>query len=397
MYVMYDGNMKVPAKIWSEKGTIEEEALQQIRNASSLPFAFHHAAMMPDGHCGYGAPIGGVLATKGVVVPNFVGLDIGCGMCAVKTPWHYTEFNAEFFPKIREKIQEAIPVGFAHRGSPIDDLRMPVPGDYGAAPNNVIMMEYASAKLQLGTLGGSNHFLELQKDDSGYLWIMIHSGSRNLGKKVAEYYDKRAKYHNEKWHSAVPRAWDLAFLPIDTDDAKMYLREMNYCVAFALVNRMAMMEITCGLMEDMIRYKKVDRAGIINIAHNYASWESHFGENVIVHRKGATLARQGTIGIIPGSMGTASYIVEGLGNPQSFMSCSHGAGRKMGRSQAKKNLNLEAEMKILDDQGIIHGMKTVEDLDEAAGSYKDVEKVMANQMDLVKVVTKLRPVMVVKG
>jgi tRNA-splicing ligase RtcB len=395
MHVIYDGEMKVPAKIWSGEGTIEEGALQQIRNAGSLPFAFHHVAMMPDGHYGYGAPIGGVLATKGAVVPNFVGLDVGCGLCAVKTPWSIGDID---LIKLQARIREDIPVGFSHRvSSYAAGAFMPKPSDYDAAPNNVIMMEYESSKLQLGSLGSGNHFLEIQKDDSGYLWIMIHSGSRNLGKKVADYYDKRAKYHNAKWHSAVPKAWDLAFLPIDTDDAKMYLREMNYCVAFALANRLAMMEITCSLMEDIVRYKKVDRTGIINIAHNYAKFENHFGENVIVHRKGATLAREGTIGIIPGSMGTASYIVEGLGNPQSFMSCSHGAGRKMGRSQAKKNLNLEAEMKILDDQGIVHGMKTVEDLDEASGSYKDIDSVMVNQMDLVKVVTKLRPLMVVKG
>jgi tRNA-splicing ligase RtcB len=384
---------QLPIKLWVTD--LEEGALQQAKNLANLPFAFKHVALMADSHVGFGMPIGGVLAAQGAVIPSAVGSDVGCGVCTVKTPWSVGDID---LTKLQAKIREDIPVGHNWRKSPYAGGEyIPKPSDYDAAPNNVIMMEYESAKLQIGSLGQNNHFLELQKDDNDQIWIMIHSGSRNLGKKVADYYDKRAKYHNAKWHSGVPKAWDLAFLPIDTDDAKMYLREMNYCVAFALANRLAMMEITCGLMEDMIRYKKVDRTGIINIAHNYAAWENHFGENVIVHRKGATLAREGTIGIIPGSMGTASYIVEGLGNPQSFMSCSHGAGRKMGRSQAKKNLNLEAEMKILDDQGIVHGMKTVEDLDEASGSYKDIDSVMVNQMDLVKVVTKLRPLMVVKG
>ena len=223
---------------------------------------------------------------------------------------------------------------------------------------------------------------------------MIHSGSRNLGKQVADFYNKAAVFYNEKWHSKVPKEYQLAFLPIEEDAAKRYMAEMQYCVDFALSNREHMLSAIKGIITQVTGATYYEA---INIAHNYAAWENHFGQNVLVHRKGATRARSNEVGIIPGSQGTSSYIVRGLGNQDSFMSCSHGAGRRMGRKDATRRLNLDEEIKRLDDQGIIHGIRNVADLDEAAGAYKDIDVVMENQKELVETVTKLRPLAVIKG
>jgi len=224
---------------------------------------------------------------------------------------------------------------------------------------------------------------------------MIHSGSRNLGKQVAEYYNKIARNLNSRWHSSVPDNWELAYLPDDSIAGKQYLTEMKYCVNFALANRRLMMNRIINIFSKLPGVIKFEE--MINVAHNYASLENHFGENVWVHRKGATLAKEDTIGIIPGSQGTKSYIVKGKGNPDSFMSCSHGSGRMMSRSKAKEMLDLETEKKILDDQGIIHGIRTVKDLDEAPGAYKNIEEVMKNQEDLVEILVELTPIAVIKG
>ncbi len=394
MYVLKEDEMKVPSKIWAEKGSIDENALEQIKNASSLPFAFHHTALMPDGHLGYGAPIGGILATKGVIVPNFVGVDIGCGMCAVKTS--LTEISTDTLKKIMGEIRKVVPLGFNKHKETQDEKLMPE-----KKTAIIIAEEYNNALKSLGTLGGGNHFIEIQKGSDGHIWIMIHSGSRNLGFKVANHYNKLAVSLNEKWHSSVPKSWELAFLPMDSEEGQSYLKEMNYCVEFALANRKLMMERICEIFNKEFPNLKFmsdstnSSESMINIAHNYASLENHFGQNVFVHRKGATKATEGLVGIIPGSQGTKSYIVEGLGNRESFISCSHGAGRKMGRKQAKQRLNLEEELKKM--EGIIHGIRGVGDLDEAPGSYKDIQEVMENQKDLVKVIVELKPLAVIKS
>ena len=227
---------------------------------------------------------------------------------------------------------------------------------------------------------------------------MIHSGSRNLGKQVADHYNKIAKLNNEKWFSSIPKEDDLAFLPADSLMGENYIREMNYCVEFALANRKLMMKRIMQIFADTEKeYCDIKFEPIINIAHNYASLENHFGQNVWVHRKGATKATKGLVGIIPGSQGTASYIVEGLGNKESFMSCSHGAGRRMSRSQARRELNLKEEIAKMNKKGIIHGLRNQGDLDEASSAYKDVEVVMKNQADLVKILVKLLPLAVIKG
>jgi tRNA-splicing ligase RtcB len=262
----------------------------------------------------------------------------------------------------------------------------------------IVGQQYDRALYQIGTLGSGNHFLEIQVSLSdNRIWIMIHSGSRNLGKQVADEYNKIAVALNKKWHTSVNPKWELAFLPLDTPEAKAYVEEMQYCVDFALANRKLMMERVLQAFEHEMKTKEVADGNMINIAHNYARMESHFGKNVLVHRKGATSARKGEVGIIPGSQGTKSYIVMGLGNEESFQSCSHGAGRKMGRKDAQRRLDLEIEKKKLDEQGIIHGIKSVEDLDEAAGAYKDIDVVMENQNDLVSILHELSPLAVVKG
>ncbi|PIE31201.1 RNA-splicing ligase RtcB, partial [candidate division KSB3 bacterium] len=375
------GTEKKPIKMWLDD--IDDNALAQARNLANLPFTFKHVAIMPDAHCGYGMPIGGVLATKGAVIPNAVGVDIGCGMCAVKTS--LTELSKDQLKKImgspneKRGIRGLVPVGFKHHNQAQDKSLMPDRTRVDTIDKGKVKDLYQSALKQLGTLGGGNHFLEIQQGSDGHVWIMIHSGSRNLGLKVAEHYNRLAVKLNERWQTSVPKKWDLAFLPIETDEAKNYMAEMQFCVDFALANRKLMMTRVQQAIEEVTA--DVSFEAPINIAHNYAAFEHHFGENVIVHRKGATKASEGEKGIIPGSQGTCSYIVVGKGDPESFHSCSHGAGRVLGRKQAQRQLSLETEKKRLDDLGVVHGLRSVKDLDEAAGAYKDIDVVMANQQD----------------
>ena len=373
---------------------IEENAYRQIANLASLPFVYHHIALMPDCHAGMGMPIGGVLPTKDVVIPNAVGVDIGCGMRAVKTNVRAAMIEEEFLRKIIMRgIRERIPLGMDHHEELQDEKYLPEGFDIDKM--QVVKNHYVSIHRQVGTLGGGNHFIELQKDQDGWLWIMIHSGSRNLGKQVGDYYNKQAKWFNELYYSRVEPDIQLPFLPLKTPEFNNYWREMEYCIAFAKCNRKLMMERIEEVIFDALPDVEFEPA--IDIAHNYAAWENHFGHNCIVHRKGAVRAREGETGIIPGSMGTSSYIVEGLGNPDSFMSSSHGAGRAMSRTQAINTLCLDDEIKKMDAKGIVHGLRNQRDLDEAASAYKDIDKVIALEADLVKIKTKLEPIAVIKG
>ena len=404
MYILKEQEMKAPLKVFSEEESIEPQCIEQMKNVCSLPFIHKHVSLMPDAHFGFGASIGAVVPLKGVVIPSLVGVDIGCGMCAVKT--NLTDITTEQLKAIlggskenKGGIRGNIPVGFNHHKKAQDERLMPdvERNDIGGERIYPIIdcYEYDKALKLLGTLGGGNHFIEIQKGSDGHIWIMIHSGSRSLGFKVAEHYNKLAKELNKKWHVNVDEKDDLAFLPVDSEEGQAYIREMNYCVEYALANRKLMMEKVVDCFRNVIGLMGVKP--MINIAHNYASIENHFGKNVWVHRKGATSAREGEVGIIPGSQGTKSYIVKGLGNPESFMSCSHGAGRTMSRTKAQKELCLEDEMKMLDDQGILHGIRGKKDLDEAPSAYKDITKVMENQKDLVEVLVELTPLAVVKG
>ncbi len=378
---------RIPIKLWLED--LEPGALAQARNLANLPFAFKHIPIMPDSHQGYGMPIGSILATKGVVVPNAVGVDIGCGMCALRTG--LTEIEPETLKKAMGIARTLIPLGFSWHEEMQDESWMPPLTD----ELTIVNRGYVRARKQVGSLGGGNHFIEVQQGSDGHVWIMIHSGSRNLGHSVAEYYNLAAKKLNERYFSSVASNVDMAFLPLETDEAKDYLKEMNYCIEFALANRKVMMHRMVEALHAAAGDFEVGE--IINKSHNFAAWEKHFEEKVLVHRKGATSAFEGELGMIPGSQGTASYIVRGLGNPQSFMSCSHGAGRKMGRKQATRELNLEEQIALLDAQGVIHGMRNKKDLDEAVGAYKDIAVVMENQQDLAEIVVELRPLGVLKG
>ena len=319
----------VPVKLWVDQ--LDAHAWEEVNNLTTLPFLFHHLALMPDAHGGKGMPIGGVLATKGVVIPNAVGVDIGCGMCAVKTNLLVEEIPQDVLRKeIMRGIRKQIPLGREHHKAAQDEQYMPT--GFDTEKMTVVNRQLVSARKQIGTLGGGNHFIELQRCNDGYLWIMQHSGSRNLGKMVGDYYNQMAETLNTRWYSSVKPDIKLAFLPLRAPEFKQYWAEMEYCVAFALANRKLMMERIEEIIAEALPNATFEP--MINIAHNYAAWEEHFGENVIVHRKGAVHAGIGEIGIIPGSQGTHSYIVEGLGNPESFLSSSHGAGRAMSRSEA---------------------------------------------------------------
>lgn len=363
----------------------EHGAIEQAKNLANLPFIHKHVCLMPDTHQGYGMPIGGVIATKGVVIPNAVGVDIGCGMCAVRTS--LTEINTSDLKCIVGGIRSKVPTGFSKH------KEWQEWAGWLNAPTSCLQ-HIENARLQVGTLGGGNHFIEIQKGSDGYVWIMIHSGSRNLGKQVADYYHKEAKRLCNMWNVDLPND-ELAYLPVDSEAGEEYLKAMNFALSFALDNRMHMIEACKKEFSKL--FPDCSFNEVINIHHNYASLESHFGENVWVHRKGATSAKQGELGIIPGSQGTFSYIVKGKGNLESFMSCSHGAGRKMSRKKAQENLSLEEETKLLDDKGIIHAIRGEKDLDEAPGAYKDIDVVMKEQADLVDIVVKLTPLAVIKG
>ena len=381
-----------PVKIWTND--VEETAMRQIENLTTLPFLHHHLAIMPDVHAGMGMPIGGVLACDGAVIPNAVGVDIGCGMCAVKTNWKMEDLPAHVIRKeIMKGIRARIPLGMDHHKEAQDAKYLPQGHDIDKM--EIVKRRQHSILHEVGTLGGGNHFIELQKDEEGNLWIMIHSGSRNLGKQVGDYYNKIAVSLNEKWHSVVSPEIRLPFLPHGTREFGAYWNEMKYCIDFALCNRKLMMERIQEVIADSL--KGIEFEPMINIAHNYAAFEHHFGKDVIVHRKGATLAREGVIGIIPGSQGTASYIVEGLGNSDSFCSCSHGAGRVLSRKAAIKTLDMNAEVRNLEAKGIIHAIRCQDDMQEASGAYKDIDTVIANESDLVKLKTKLLPIAVIKG
>lgn len=410
MFVVYDKEKNcVPIRVWlASVDDIEPGCLQQATNLSNLPFVYSHVVLCPDTHQGYGMPIGGVIACDRVVIPNAVGNDIGCGVLAVQTS--LTDISTENLKAILGEIRSRIPVGFAHHTEPIiSSGALPEFGpEYSKSGEDerrgllswedgypVICKEYNSALHQVGTLGSGNHFVEIQKGSDGYIWYMIHSGSRNLGKKVADYHNKIAKALNRDWHSKVDNSWDLAFLPVNSEEGQTYLREMNYCLEFARLNRNKMADQIAIAFESIVG--SVSFTDRIDIHHNYADIENHKGRNLWVHRKGATRAYEGELGVIPGSQGTKSYIVKGKGNPESFKSCSHGAGRRMGRKQAVRELDLNEEVKKLEDKGILHAIRGKNDLEEAAGAYKDIEEVIANEADLVDVVVELQPLAVVKG
>ena len=381
----------VPIHLWTPVHEVESSALDQLKNIAALPWVFHHVAAMPDVHFGKGATVGSVIAMKGAVAPAAVGVDIGCGMGAIKT-----NLNAGALPdslkRIRLDLEARIPVGFNEhaeqrkgpRKSTVDNLFR----DFKDLHRGVQDLE-GKARKQLGTLGGGNHFIELCLDTEGTVWMMLHSGSRNIGKTLAEIHMKIARdlIHNQELPDR-----DLAVFLSRTPEMEAYLRDLYWAQEYAFANRKAMFEIYKEVMEQ--HFPKVKFEKPILCHHNYVSEETYFGEDLVVTRKGAIRAGVGDMGIIPGSMGTKSYIVRGLGNEESFCSASHGAGRKMSRGRAKREFTLN---------DMIEQTKGVECriddsvLDEIPGAYKDIDQVMANQQDLVEVVAELKQVLCVKG
>ncbi len=377
---------RIPIKLWIKD--LESGALQQAKDLANLSIAFSHIAIMPDAHQGYGMPIGGVLATKDAIVPNAVGVDIGCGMCSLRTNLKHIE--QDNLKKVMGIIRQTVPLGFKHQKEKQEESWMP-PLEENL---HIVSQEYEKAMYQVGTLGGGNHFIEIQKGDDGYVWIMVHSGSRNIGYTVAEYYHKKAIEETTKRNKNThPK--DLSYFPQGTDGFEDYFKEMNYCILFALQNRKLMMERIKNAFCEVI--PDVEYSNFINKPHNFAAWETHYDNNLIVHRKGATRAEVGEWGMIPGSQGTSSFLVKGKGNPLSFNSCSHGAGRTMSRNEARRTLNLKAEVERLKKLGILHALRHKKDLDEAPGSYKNIHEVMDLQKDLVDIQVELTPLAVIKA
>ena len=406
----FEEGYSVPVKSWCEN--CEEGAVKQAANLAQHPVVFDHVALMPDAHQGYGMPIGGVIACEDAVIPAAVGVDIGCGMIATETDIPAERFAEMSFRRaFQEKLKERIPVGEGVSHCETQNWE----GFEEYTANNGMRSNLWPSKLDrmnLGTLGGGNHFIELQKstavdgkgdpEGGSKVWLMIHSGSRNLGKRIEEHYHKIANRICTRYR--VPLADpDLAFLPIGEVEGHNYFTDMLFALRYAKENRRRMMEAMKATVAEFVPEANFLRT--IDIHHNYAACEEHFGKKVFVHRKGATSAKLDEIGIIPGSMGTASYIVRGLGNPDSFMSCSHGAGRRMSRIAASTKLTVEECDRAMD--GIVcerwHKYKGFGkakgrlDLSEAPQAYKDIEDVIASERDLVEPLVRLVPLASLKG
>lgn len=378
-----------PIYTWDEN--VEESALVQARELANLPFAFHHICLMPDVHMGYGMPIGGVIATEKVVIPNAVGVDIGCGMKARKTNLTHIDINT--LKSVLNQIQRDIPTGFNHQKTPQNlSEKLQEMAQKLSYENEKYREIVNKMPAQMGTLGGGNHFIEIQKGDDGHIWIMLHSGSRGIGKMTCDIYNDMAKKLNHQWYSY--SAPDLAFLPLDSVQGMEYMQAMRVGMQFAEDNRLHMLLRVEEAIRKYLPDMEVEEA--IDTHHNYAALESHYGKNVLVHRKGAVRA-VGKV-IIPGSMGSFSYIGEGLQSPTSFWSCSHGAGRKLGRKEAMRQFSAQEVIEDMKSKGIeLYKTKKQDVAEECVQAYKDVDVVMSNQSDLVKPLVKLRPLGVVKG
>lgn len=410
MFIICNENTKKPIRIWLEHvEQIEESCLKQAYNLANLPFVHKWVCLMPDTHTGKGMPIGGVLATEDVIIPNAVGVDIGCGMNFVSTDIKVEELmdistgNGTLIQSMVGDILRNIPTGFnsykKRQESRVLDQAMEESGKY--EKNKELFPLIEDAYYQLGTLGGGNHFIELQEDQNGYLGVMIHSGSRHFGKEICDYFHKQARSLNMMWHSSVPDEFHLAFLPTASEEGQEYITWMNLALDYAFENRTRMMEQVKTILSDKITkfvHKQVNFQEEINCHHNYASLEHHYGKNVWVHRKGATRARNGELAVIPGAMGSYSYVVMGKGNPESFHSSSHGAGRAYSRKGAMQAFSCEQVMVDLKQQGVVLGKYNKSDVaEESRFAYKDIEMVMRQQEDLVIPVKQLKTVGVVKG
>ena len=393
--IITNDTLRVPIKAWTDHS--EDSARTQAMNLAKMPFIHKNGvALMPDVHAGIGSTVGSVIATEHAVIPAAVGVDIGCGMNAVRT-----SLRAEDLPdslrNVRLQIERDVPLGAGgkHSGFSCMPDGLPYP------PEQVIDVLYKGDRTkawdkygtQLGTLGSGNHFIELCLDESGDVWIMLHSGSRGIGNMIGRYFIQRAKTLMEQYFITLPDR-DLAYLPDGTQDFKDYIEAIGWAQAYAKENRAQMMTKVIAALRRHVAKEFVITQEAINCHHNYLEIENHFGTNLYITRKGAIRARKGDLGIIPGSMGAKSFIVEGLGSAESYCSCSQGAGRKMSRTEAKKTFT------VADLQAQTLGVecnKTSAVLDEIPGAYKDIDEVMANQQDLVMIRHTLKQVMCVKG
>ena len=387
-------NARVPVKVWTD--SIEPEAIQQLENTASLPFVFRHVAAMPDVHLGKGATVGSVIATKGAISPAAVGVDIGCGMAARKTAFSADRLGSTAVKALRHSIEREIPVGRESRRRPWD-AALDWMRDRGR-PHVASGALVDRALHQLGTLGGGNHFIEICVDqDDGKLWVLLHSGSRNVGKSVAEIHIGRAKGEMRRLAQALPDP-DLAYFVQGTPEFAQYREDLDWCQRYALENREIMTERVLRQLAFALGLEgETDRLGVtlaVDCHHNYVAEEVHFGESVLVTRKGAIRAGEGELGIIPGSMGTGSFIVRGLGNREAFQSAPHGAGRRMSRTEAKRRFSTQdlcAQTEGVDcrkDAGVV---------DEIPGAYKPIGEVIEKSSDLVEVVARLKQILCVKG
>ncbi len=411
MFVKYNKNTDMmPIKIWlPSEESIEENCMEQALHLAKLPFVHKWVALMPDTHAGKGMPIGGVIACEGAVIPNAVGVDIGCGMAFVQTDISAAELretvtgSGTLVQTICGDILRNIPTGHNRYKKPqtsavLDKAREEC-GRYEADRDLFPMID--EGYFQTGTLGGGNHFIELQQDEDGKICIMLHSGSRHFGNIVGQHFNRIAKELNEKWHTSVDPEWNLPFLPIDTDEGRRYLDWMQLSMDFAYENRAVMLaKVKETLAKYTVKYlgKEPVFTDEINCHHNYAALENHYGKDVYVHRKGAIRAGNGELGIIPGAMGSYSYIVRGKGCEESFMSSSHGAGRMYSRTAAMEKFAVDKVMCDLKEQGVVLAKHNKSDVaEESRFAYKDIDMVIANEADLVEPIKKLFTVGVVKG
>ena len=393
-----------PVKMWTKGVPVEPEARDQLSRAARMPFIFKHVAVMPDVHVGIGATVGSVIPTKGAVIPAAVGVDIGCGMMAARTSLHAADLP-DNLEGIRSAIEQAVPHGRDVGRSKRDK------GSWGDPPPDIVAAwatlaerfkritdKYPRLKntnnlVHLGTLGTGNHFIELCLDTEDRVWVMLHSGSRGVGNAIGSYFIELAKQDARRWHLNLPDQ-NLAYFPEGTEHFDDYVEAVGWAQDFAALNRRMMMTSTIRAIRSVIAKPFEAELEAINCHHNYVQKEHHFGENVLVTRKGAVRAAEGVMGIIPGSMGAKSFIVRGRGNKESFDSCSHGAGRVMSRTEAKKRFTLDDH--ILATEGV-ECRKDAGVIDETPAAYKPIEAVMAAQADLVEIVHTLKQVVCVKG
>lgn len=393
-----------PIKMWTRGVPVDDGARRQLAKAAQMPFIFKHVAAMPDVHVGIGATVGSVIPTKGAVIPAAVGVDIGCGMMAART-----SLMASDLPDNLEGIRSAIEAAVPHGRSAGRGRRDK--GSWGNPPTatvdawatlaqrfGYIVAKYPKLKngntvVHLGTLGTGNHFIELCLDTEQRVWVMLHSGSRGVGNAIGRFFIALAKEDMRKWHINLPDQ-DLAYFPEGTDHFDDYVEAVEWAQDFAKLNRQTMMTNVIAALRAEIAKPFEAECEAVNCHHNYVTRENHFGENVLVTRKGAVRAAKGALGIIPGSMGAKSFIVRGLGNAESFDSCSHGAGRIMSRTEAKKQVSLEEH--VADTAGV-ECRKDIGVIDETPKAYKPIEAVMAAQSDLVEIVHTLKQVVCVKG